>query len=144
MEKFIGIREACEIMDLSTATIKRYVSIGAIPSYKIGKRRLFVAEQLIEWAEKQKELEPPLVLKFKWCTIMEKWIEKLEETFQDAEKIEKLTFHEKLRLFEQISDHMNRTLNFALKYRNSVPEAIESFYLELKQRRNLAPDGYAC
>ena len=54
MEKFIGIREACEIMDISTATIKRYVSIGAIPSYKIGERRLFVAEQLIEWAQKKR------------------------------------------------------------------------------------------
>ena len=75
---------------------------------------------------------------------MKKWIETLEETFQDPEIIEKLTFDEILRLFEQISDHMNRTLNFTLKYRISVPEAIESFYLELKQRRNLAPDGYAC
>ena len=75
---------------------------------------------------------------------MQKWIEKLEGTFQDPEKMETLSFHERLRLYKEISSHMDRTMNFALKYRNSAPEAIEQFYMDLKQKRSLAPDGYAC
>lgn len=50
MEKrFLAIGEAAELIGLSIPTINRYVEKNTIPSHKIGGRRLFDREELIEW-----------------------------------------------------------------------------------------------
>jgi excisionase family DNA binding protein len=55
MEKiFLTIQEAADLIRLKVPTIKRLVSLGKIPSYKVSGKRLFDREELIEWVRSQK------------------------------------------------------------------------------------------
>ena len=56
MEKrFITIQEAAKLLSLSVPTIKNQVKQGIIPSYKVGGRRLFDPEELVEWVRSKKD-----------------------------------------------------------------------------------------
>lgn len=48
---FISLEEAAEMLCLSKRTLHRLVAERAIPSLKVGRRRLFSRRKLTEWAE---------------------------------------------------------------------------------------------
>ena len=48
-QRFLAIDEAAVLIGLSIPTINRYVKNNSIPSHKVGGRRLFDREELIEW-----------------------------------------------------------------------------------------------
>ena len=56
MEKrFITIQDAAKLLSISIPTIKNHVKQGLIPSYKVGGRRLFDPDELIEWVKSKKD-----------------------------------------------------------------------------------------
>jgi excisionase family DNA binding protein len=50
-KRFISYMETAQFLGLSRPTIDRLIARGEIPSYKIGKRRLFDPEELVEWVK---------------------------------------------------------------------------------------------
>ena len=54
-KKFVDVKELSKLIDLGVATINRLVQRKKIPSYKIGKRRLFKVEEIVKWIETYKE-----------------------------------------------------------------------------------------
>ena len=56
MEKFIGIKEASEFLDVKQSTIYSWRHRGQVPCYKVKGRVLFRLSELNAFAEKGKEL----------------------------------------------------------------------------------------
>jgi excisionase family DNA binding protein len=56
-KQFLTFKEAIELLRLSRPTIERMIIRGEIPSYKVGKRRLFDRDELIEWVKSHREGE---------------------------------------------------------------------------------------
>lgn len=54
-KKFIDVKELSKIIGLGVTTINKYVMKGEIPSYKVGGRRLFDKDEIIEWMKSHKE-----------------------------------------------------------------------------------------
>jgi len=50
-EKFLTTKQASAFLKISIPTIFRYLADGKIPSYKIGKRRIFDREELVDWVK---------------------------------------------------------------------------------------------
>ena len=50
-KRFISYTETAQFLGISRPTIDRLIARGEIPSYKIGKRRLFDPEELVEWVK---------------------------------------------------------------------------------------------
>ena len=50
----LNIDKLSEFISLTTGTIYYYVSIGKIPYRKVGKRLLFVKEDIINWLDEHK------------------------------------------------------------------------------------------
>lgn len=50
---FISFTQAQEFLGVSHQTIYNLIKKG-MPSYKIGKKRVFIKEDLIEWVKSQK------------------------------------------------------------------------------------------
>ncbi len=50
-KRFISYTETAQFLGLSRPTIDRLIAREEIPSYKIGKRRLFDPEELVEWVK---------------------------------------------------------------------------------------------
>jgi excisionase family DNA binding protein len=50
-EKFVTYAEAIKFLKLSRATIDRLIAKREIPNYKVGKRRLFDRDELIDWVK---------------------------------------------------------------------------------------------
>ncbi len=60
MEKrYISFNDACEYLSLSRITIHRLVQAGKIPSYKVGKKRLFDKNELDRWMQTKKDKVKP-------------------------------------------------------------------------------------
>lgn len=60
MEKrFLSSADATIFLGVSRPLIEKLVGLKAIPSYKIGKRRLFDKEELIEWVKSHKDQRSP-------------------------------------------------------------------------------------
>jgi excisionase family DNA binding protein len=57
-KKFITLSEAMNLLSLSRQTINRFIVRGEIPNYKVGKRRLFDPEELVEWVKSHKGDKP--------------------------------------------------------------------------------------
>jgi excisionase family DNA binding protein len=57
-KKFITIGEVVQLLSLSRPTINRFIARGEIPNYKVGKRRLFDAAELIEWVKSHRDDKP--------------------------------------------------------------------------------------
>ena len=56
MEKrFLSSADAAIFLGVSRPWIEKLVARKAIPSYKIGKRRLFDKEELVEWVKAHKD-----------------------------------------------------------------------------------------
>jgi len=53
-KQFITIKEISTVIDVSVPTINRWIRNNYIPSYKIGKRRLFKKEEIDNWIEGHK------------------------------------------------------------------------------------------
>lgn len=55
--KFIDLKELAEMIHISIPTLNKWVADGKIPSYKVGKRRLFRKEEILEWMENHKDVD---------------------------------------------------------------------------------------
>ncbi len=51
----LNIKEVSQLLKMNISTINNFIKEGRIPSYKVGKRRLFKKEELIEWVESQRD-----------------------------------------------------------------------------------------
>ena len=58
-KRFLSPTDAAIFLSLSKPSLDRLVSRKEIPSYKIGGRRLFDKEELVEWVKSHKEPGPP-------------------------------------------------------------------------------------
>lgn len=52
------VRQAAELLTISKPTIERLVAQKKIPSYKVGKRRIFEGDELIEWVKSSRTTNP--------------------------------------------------------------------------------------
>lgn len=52
--KFLTVKEAATFLRVQVSTINRHIKSGFVPSYKVGKRRLFDKDELIEWVKSHK------------------------------------------------------------------------------------------
>jgi excisionase family DNA binding protein len=59
-KKFLTFSETAELLRISKPTVERLVAEKIIPSYKIGKRRLFDPEELIEWVKSHRDDKPKM------------------------------------------------------------------------------------
>ena len=57
-KRFISYTETAQFLGLSRPTIDRLIARGEIPSYKIGKRRLFDPEELVDWVKSHRSDRP--------------------------------------------------------------------------------------
>ena len=56
MEKrYLSMNDASEYLSLSRITLHRLVQSGNIPSYKVGKKRLFDKQELDKWMQTKKD-----------------------------------------------------------------------------------------
>jgi excisionase family DNA binding protein len=53
--KYLTYTETMEFLRLSRPTVSRLIARKEIPSYKIGRLRLFDREELIEWVKGHRE-----------------------------------------------------------------------------------------
>ncbi len=53
--KFMTFSETMEFLRLSRPTVSRLIARGEIPSYKIGKLRIFDQEELIDWVKSHRD-----------------------------------------------------------------------------------------
>lgn len=51
----IGVREAAQALCLSPRTVERMAQTAELPSFKVGRRRLFSVEALRAWAADRTE-----------------------------------------------------------------------------------------
>ncbi len=54
-QQFVDIRELSRLIHISVSTLNRLITDGKIPSYKVGKKRLFKKTEMLEWMESKKE-----------------------------------------------------------------------------------------
>ncbi len=57
-DKILTIKEASRFLKLNVSTINKMISEGTIPSYKVGKRRLFDRDDLIQWFKSHRNDKP--------------------------------------------------------------------------------------
>ena len=57
-DKFLTYAEAIKFLKLSRTTIDRLIARKGIPNYKVGKRRLFDRDELIEWVKSHRNDKP--------------------------------------------------------------------------------------
>ena len=57
-DKILTIKQASQFLKLNVSTINKLIKSGQIPSYKIGKRRLFDRDDLIRWFKSHKDDKP--------------------------------------------------------------------------------------
>ena len=56
MEKrYLSMNDASEYLSLSRITLHRLVKAGTMPSYKVGKKRLFDKQELDKWMQTKKD-----------------------------------------------------------------------------------------
>ena len=48
-DRILTIKQASQFIKLNVSTINKLIKSGQIPSYKVGKRRLFDRDDLIRW-----------------------------------------------------------------------------------------------
>lgn len=53
LEEFIEQGEAAKVLHQTAKTVGNWARLKIIPSYKVGKKRLFRKSELIDWIEKQ-------------------------------------------------------------------------------------------
>ena len=58
--KYLTYAETMEFLRLSRPTVSRLIARKEIPSYKIGRLRLFDREELIEWVKSHRDDKPKM------------------------------------------------------------------------------------
>ncbi len=53
-DRYLTVREASKFLKISISTLNRLINRNKIPSYKVGDRRLFDKDELIEWVRAHK------------------------------------------------------------------------------------------
>jgi len=53
-EKYLTFQETSKFLKISISTLNRLVRQNGIPSYKVGRRRLFDKDELVEWVRTQR------------------------------------------------------------------------------------------
>jgi excisionase family DNA binding protein len=48
-KRFLNTADAAKFLGLSVSSVNRYVEMDTIPSHKVGGRRFFDQEELVEW-----------------------------------------------------------------------------------------------
>ncbi len=54
LQQLVTINEACEMLRISRPTLFAHMHSGKLPSVRIGKRRLFVVDDLAEFIERNR------------------------------------------------------------------------------------------
>ena len=57
-DRILTIKQASQFLKLNVSTINRFVKEGKIPSYKVGKRRLYDRDDLIRWFKGHRNDKP--------------------------------------------------------------------------------------
>ncbi len=52
-EKYLTVQETSRFLRISVSTLNRLIRDSRIPSYKVGHRRLFDKDELLEWVRSQ-------------------------------------------------------------------------------------------
>jgi excisionase family DNA binding protein len=60
-EKYLNIKETSRFLKISISTLNRLIKQRGIPSYKIGDRRLFDREELVDWMKARRGNEQRLI-----------------------------------------------------------------------------------
>ncbi|MEW6378582.1 MAG: helix-turn-helix domain-containing protein [bacterium] len=53
--KFYTIKEVAQLLRVSELWVRRRMDKGEIPSFKLGRKRLFKKEEIEQWIESQKD-----------------------------------------------------------------------------------------
>lgn len=59
-DKILTIKQASHFLKLNVSTINKLIKSGQIPSYKVGKRRLFDRDDLIRWFKSHRDDKPKM------------------------------------------------------------------------------------
>ena len=122
-KKFISISEAIQLITLSRATINRLIFVGELPSYKVGKRRLFDQQELTEWVQKHKGFE---------MKDLGKKVTALEKTLNDEKALQDMPYEQKMKLYTLL----NRSMNRRVRHMGScIPSLFESVGLSGRQEK---------
>jgi len=54
-KRYLSMNDASEYLSLSKITLHRLIQAGGIPSYKVGKKRLFDKQELDKWMQSKKD-----------------------------------------------------------------------------------------
>jgi excisionase family DNA binding protein len=54
-KRYLSMNDASEYLSLSRITLHRLVKAGTMPSYKVGKKRLFDKQELDKWMQTKKD-----------------------------------------------------------------------------------------
>jgi len=54
-KRYLSMNDASEYLSLSKITLHRLIHAGKIPSYKVGKKRLFDMHELDQWMQSKKD-----------------------------------------------------------------------------------------
>lgn len=112
-KKFINIGETINLLGLSRPTINRLIARGEIPSYKVGKRRLFDRDELAEWIKGHRDDFHVPTDHVRQALIA------LEEEFS-PEVIKNLNLEDKLALHNIFSESQNQSMRSLLRLHASV------------------------
>ena len=54
-KRYLSMNDASEYLSLSRITLHRLIQAGNMPSYKVGKKRLFDKHELDKWMQTKKD-----------------------------------------------------------------------------------------
>ncbi len=57
-KKYISIKEVSKLINLGVGAIYNLIKAGKMPSYKVGGKRLFDKEEILEWMKEHREGMP--------------------------------------------------------------------------------------
>jgi excisionase family DNA binding protein len=50
-DSLVSLPEACKFLDISDATLRRYIKVGKVPAYNFGKEYKFKLQDLAEFVD---------------------------------------------------------------------------------------------
>ena len=53
-EKYLTLEQTSKFLKISISTLNRFIRQNRVPSYKVGRRRLFDKDELVEWVRTQR------------------------------------------------------------------------------------------
>jgi len=53
-EKYLTLEQTSKFLKISISTLNRLIRQNRVPSYKVGRRRLFDKDELVEWVRTQR------------------------------------------------------------------------------------------